>query len=139
MRASTLIPAFFMFFTGVSIVAGQSVPLAPAGYKFQFTNLTCATDVGPFEPYLTFIIVEDMNECADKCNSVSKCIFANSFYDVNAGDGKNNTEKLTCSLFSKVLNAATATNCGDQQQQDPPNGKTYITDSYGFSKATATA
>ncbi|KAJ7122434.1 hypothetical protein C8R44DRAFT_786167 [Mycena epipterygia] len=138
MHLSTLIPAFFISLTGVSTVAGQSIPVAPAGYEYQFTNLTCASDRGSTEPYLTFVIVEDMNECADKCDSVSKCIFANSYYDVNAGDGKNNTEKLTCSLFSKVLNAASATNCGDQQQQDPPNGRTYITDSYGFSKDTAT-
>ncbi|KAJ7122428.1 hypothetical protein C8R44DRAFT_876721 [Mycena epipterygia] len=117
MHLSTLILAFFISLTGVS---GQSIPVVPAGYTFQYTNLTCASD--------------DMNECADKCDIVSKY--------VNVDDGK-----VQISLFSfgsifihlDFLNAASATNCGDQQQQDPPNGRTYITNRYEFSKDTPTA
>ncbi|KAJ6598406.1 hypothetical protein DFH09DRAFT_1071419 [Mycena vulgaris] len=114
-------------------------PTAPPGYTVVFSNLTCASEVWPVPGnYLTFGIVESPQGCANMCDKVSHCKFFNTYHDVNAGTGKNNTTQLTCSLFSLVLTAANATNCGNQQQKPLPSGQTYITDSYGFYKDVAT-
>jgi hypothetical protein len=48
--------------------------------------------------------------------------------------GQNNTTLYTCSLFTIVTSITNATNCGNQQQQSLPAGKTYITDSWGLIK-----
>ncbi|KAJ7182761.1 hypothetical protein C8R43DRAFT_1145144 [Mycena crocata] len=113
-------------------------PPAPKGYDCQFTNLTCASEVWPPPFYLTYGIVESIQGCANMCDSIPKCIFFNTYHDVNAGTGKHDTTQLTCALFSVVLTAANATNCGHQQQKPLPAGETFITDSYGYSKSTAT-
>ncbi|KAJ6583494.1 hypothetical protein DFH09DRAFT_1308996 [Mycena vulgaris] len=134
MRIPALIPAFSIL-ASASAVAAQ----APDGYTFAFNNLTCASEASVAANYLTFTIVESLQGCANTCDQVTGCKFCNTYHDVNAGTGKDNTTKLTCALFSLVLPAANATNCGNQQQQPLPNGTTYITDSDGFYKDLATA
>ncbi|KAJ7100686.1 hypothetical protein B0H15DRAFT_927357 [Mycena belliarum] len=113
-------------------------PETPDGYTNQYANKTCASETWPIENYLTFGIVESIQGCADMCDKVVKCIFFNSYHDVNAGAGKAYTTKLTCALFAVVVPAANATNCGNQQQQGHPVGVTQITDSYAYFKPHAT-
>jgi hypothetical protein len=48
--------------------------------------------------------------------------------------GQNNTTLLTCAMFTVVTSITNATNCGNQQQQSLPAGKTRITESYGLIK-----
>ncbi|KAF7369118.1 Fruit-body specific protein a [Mycena venus] len=109
-------------------------PPPPKGYSFDFNNLTCAAEVWPPQLYLTYGIVESIEGCANMCDSIPHCAFANCYHDVNAGTGKNNTNKFTCALFTVVLTAKNATNCGGQQQKSLPAGTTYITDSCGLVK-----
>ncbi|KAJ7883447.1 hypothetical protein B0H14DRAFT_3432899 [Mycena olivaceomarginata] len=110
------------------------VPSPPSGYSWGYTNYTCATECWPPELYITFGIVINIQACADMCTTLPACKFANCYHDVNAGSGKNNTTLFTCSLFTVVTSITNATNCGNQQQQSLPAGKTRITDSYALIK-----
>ncbi|KAJ6551322.1 hypothetical protein B0H19DRAFT_995847 [Mycena capillaripes] len=127
------IPLFYL-----AVINGTQSSSLPSPYSYTFTNRTCAAQVWPLQLYLTFGIVDSIPACCRMCDTVSKCIFGNTYHDNNAGAGKNNTTQLTCALFSVVVPLANVTNCGGQQQQSLPNGKTYITESYGFSKPVAT-
>ncbi|KAJ3813687.1 hypothetical protein F5876DRAFT_73629 [Lentinula aff. lateritia] len=82
--------------------------------------------------YITYGLVDTNADCEAFCNTVSNCIFLNSYYDVN---GKDGSPKLTCSLYSVVHTAADATNKGGQTE---PNGFVdYISDSAGYALSTS--
>ncbi|KAJ4479736.1 hypothetical protein C8J55DRAFT_76502 [Lentinula edodes] len=77
--------------------------------------------------YITYGLVETNADCEALCNSVSNCVFYNSYYDIN----KDDSPKLTCSLYSEVHTAADATNTGGQTE--PDGFVDYISDSAGYS------
>ncbi|KAJ7233842.1 hypothetical protein B0H12DRAFT_1191846 [Mycena haematopus] len=106
-------------------------PPPPKGYEFAYQNYTCATEETPGD-YITFGLVELIQGCANMCDAVDACKFANSYHDNNVGSGKNFTTLLTCSLFATVTTILNATNCGGQDQHG--GGLTNITESYGLIK-----
>ncbi|KAJ3812463.1 hypothetical protein F5876DRAFT_63947 [Lentinula aff. lateritia] len=77
--------------------------------------------------YITYGLVDTNTDCETFCNSVSNCIFFNSYYDVH---GKDESPKLTCSLYSVTHTAADATNKGGQTQ--PDGFVDYISNSSGY-------
>ncbi|KAJ3931232.1 MAG: hypothetical protein NXY57DRAFT_1039351 [Lentinula lateritia] len=81
--------------------------------------------------YITYGLVDSVSDCETFCNTVSNCIFFNSYYDVN---GKDVSPKLTCSLYSVVHTAADATNTGGQTE--PDGSVDYISDSSGYALST---
>ncbi|KAF7342626.1 Fruit-body specific protein a [Mycena sanguinolenta] len=89
-----------------------------------FYNLDCAAQDGS---YLTYGLVDTVDDCYNMCASVSDCTFFNTYHDVN---GKDGSSQLTCSLFSECLTSASADNCGGQTQSD--GSVDYITDSTGY-------
>jgi len=83
------------------------------------------------------------------CDSVDGCTFFNSmswffliypiglirfpaYHDNNAQNGKDGSDKLTCSLFKKCHDKTDATNVGGQPQ--PDGTKNFITESAGYCK-----
>ncbi|KAJ7206648.1 hypothetical protein GGX14DRAFT_551510 [Mycena pura] len=108
-------------------------PPPPPEYTPTYTNLTCASQDGSFQ---TFGLVDTVADCQAMCDSVSGCIFVNTYHDNNDA-GKGNSTLLTCSLFSKCLDASSADNCGGQGQ--PDGGVDFITDSSGWCKSKPTA
>ncbi|KAF7325806.1 hypothetical protein MKEN_00431300 [Mycena kentingensis (nom. inval.)] len=126
-------------------------PHNPPEYKPTYYNLTCASQDDSF---MTFGLVDTVDDCQDMCDSVPGCTFANSepassleiralnlarlpaaFHDNNA-TGKGNSTMLTCSLFSKCLGESSADNCGGQGQ--PDGSIEFITESSGYCKKKAT-
>ncbi|KAJ3801890.1 hypothetical protein GGU11DRAFT_137480 [Lentinula aff. detonsa] len=93
-------------------------------YYTVFSGLTGAIN-GP--GYLTYGLVDTVDDCEAMCNSVSGCVFVNAYHDVN---GKNGSPLLTCSLYSEVDGADQATNYGGQLQ--PDGSYDYVTDSDGY-------
>ncbi|KAJ2920987.1 hypothetical protein H1R20_g16102, partial [Candolleomyces eurysporus] len=97
------------------------------GYTQTFNNLTGATQGGD---YLTFGLVDTVADCKAMCNRVERCVFANTYHDVN---GKDGSTQLTCSLFSGCHDASDATNTGGQTQ--PDGSVNFIRESSGWCKA----
>jgi len=96
------------------------------GYTQTFTGLTGATQAND---YLTYGLVDTVDDCKAMCTSVKGCKFVNTYHDVN---GKDGSTQLTCSLFSLCHTSSDADNRGGQTQ---PSGKIdYITDSAGWCK-----
>ncbi|KAJ7272491.1 hypothetical protein C8J57DRAFT_1064658 [Mycena rebaudengoi] len=103
-------------------------PTAPYGYERKFYDLKCASQ-DDYGAYLTYGLVDTVDDCADMCDTVNGCNFFNTYHDNN---GKNGSPQLTCSLFNKCLSPESADNCGGQTQ---PNGSlNYITASAGYCK-----
>ncbi|KAL0573851.1 hypothetical protein V5O48_008092 [Marasmius crinis-equi] len=80
--------------------------------------------------YLTYGLVDTVDDCKAMCERVDGCHFINTYHDVN---GKDGSPLLTCALFEKCHNKDEATNKGGQTQ--PDGSINYITDSAGFCKA----
>ncbi|KAJ3898311.1 hypothetical protein F5879DRAFT_634151 [Lentinula edodes] len=99
-------------------------------YVTVFSGLNASVDGSG---YITYGLVDDNADCETFCDTVSNCIFINSYYDVN---GKDESPKLTCSLYSVVHTAADATNTGGQTE--PDGFMDYISDSAGYALSTAT-
>ncbi|KAJ7461106.1 hypothetical protein FB451DRAFT_1268972 [Mycena latifolia] len=91
------------------------------GYSQTFYGLTCAAQD---DSYLTYGLVDTVNDCIAMCDSVSGYIFFNTYHDV---DGKYGSTQLTCALFKYRPTAASAMNCGGQTQ--PDGSVDYITNS----------
>ncbi|KIK68540.1 hypothetical protein GYMLUDRAFT_154451, partial [Collybiopsis luxurians FD-317 M1] len=89
-----------------------------------FSNLTGATQASD---YLTFGLVDTIEDCQTMCLGVQGCAFINTYHDNN---GKNGSPLLTCSLFSQCHDASDADNFGGQTQ--PDGSVDFITDSDGF-------
>ncbi|KAJ6598414.1 hypothetical protein DFH09DRAFT_1131722 [Mycena vulgaris] len=102
----------------------------PPEFSQTFYNQTCATQD---DSYQTFGLVDTVADCQAMCDSVSGCIFINTYHDVN---GKDGSTQLTCSLFTKCLTAISNDNCGGQTQSD--GSIDYITNSDGYCKKKAT-
>ncbi|KAF8213011.1 hypothetical protein K438DRAFT_1566184 [Mycena galopus ATCC 62051] len=100
-------------------------PAPSPEYTQSFSDLDCAAQD---DSYLTYGLVNTVDDCEAMCSSVSGCTFINTYHDVN---GKNGSTQLTCSLFSECLTQSSADNCGGQVQS---NGTTYITNSDGYCK-----
>ncbi|KAK0206732.1 hypothetical protein DFS33DRAFT_615492 [Desarmillaria ectypa] len=118
-------------------------PATGNGYTDVFSNYTGAVEGSD---YLTYGLVDTVQDCKDMCNSVDGCVYINckwlsvrmspmpnflytAYHDVN---GKGGSPLLTCSLFSKCHTIADATNVGGQTQSD--GSINYITDSEGYCK-----
>ncbi|KAF8991981.1 hypothetical protein BDQ17DRAFT_1254364 [Cyathus striatus] len=102
-------------------------PAQPSdGYTQTFHNLTGATQA---DDYLTFGLVDTIDDCKAMCNSVQGCKFINTYNDVN---GKDGSTQLTCSLFSKCHDSSDADNKGGQSQ--PDGSVDFIRNSDGFCK-----
>ncbi|KAK2462505.1 hypothetical protein APHAL10511_005475 [Amanita phalloides] len=97
------------------------------GYYQTFHDLTGATEASD---YLTYGLVQSVEDCQSMCNTVKGCSFANTYHDVN---GKNGSPLLTCALFSQCHDASDAINHGGQTQ--PDGSVDYIADSAGWCKA----
>ncbi|KAG5638410.1 hypothetical protein H0H81_000187 [Sphagnurus paluster] len=97
------------------------------GYTQTFAGLDGATQA---DGYLTYGLVDTVDQCKAMCNSVSGCKFVNVYHDVN---GKGGSTQLTCSLYSGCHTAADAINKGGQSQ--PDGSINYIKDSDGYCKA----
>jgi len=96
------------------------------GYTQTFSGLTGATQA---DDYMTYGLVDTVDDCQAMCESVEGCKFVNTYYDVN---GKDGSTQLTCSLFTLCHTSSDADNRGGQTQ---PNGSVdYITDSAGWCK-----
>jgi hypothetical protein len=110
-----------------SSTSTQPPPPPPTGtYTPVFTGLSAAIEA---PDYLTYGLVDTVNDCETLCDTVSGCIFINTYHDVN---GKDGSPLLTCSLYSQYHNASQATNTGGQTQ--PDGSVDYITDSDGYDK-----
>lgn len=96
------------------------------GYYQSFSNLTGATQAGD---YMTYGLVETVDDCKAMCNSVNGCAFVNTYHDVN---GKNGSPLLTCSLFTQCHSSSDAINRGGQSQ--PDGSIDFITSSDGYCK-----
>eukprot|EP00914_Ancora_sagittata_P031487 GHVO01063789.1.p1 GENE.GHVO01063789.1~~GHVO01063789.1.p1 ORF type:complete len:322 (-),score=1.59 GHVO01063789.1:146-1081(-) len=99
---------------------------AVSGYDQKFSNLKAATED---KSYITYGLVDTINDCAKMCTMTSGCTFFNTYHDNN---GKGGSTQLTCSLFSVCQTMSTATNKGGQTQSD--GSTNYITDSNGYCK-----
>ncbi|KAK0496695.1 hypothetical protein EDD18DRAFT_173254 [Armillaria luteobubalina] len=108
-------------------IAPRMGPLASNdGYYQSFSNLTGATQAGD---YMTYGLVETVDDCKAMCNSVNGCAFVNTYHDVN---GKNGSPLLTCSLFTQCHSSSDAINRGGQSQ--PDGSIDFITSSDGYCK-----
>ncbi|KAF7368034.1 hypothetical protein MSAN_00869200 [Mycena sanguinolenta] len=123
-------------------------PPPPYNQVKNFYNLPCAAQD---DSYLTYGLVDTVDDCYAMCNSVSGCTFFNSAISrclrkgaqtlsppyktlhLSVNPLQNGSPQLTCALFSKCLTAACADNCGGQSQSD--GSIDYITESSGYCKA----
>jgi len=87
-------------------------PTPTDGYTQTFSNITAAVQA---DDYMTFGLVDTIDQCKAMCNGVTGCKFVNTYDDVN---GKDGSKQLTCSLFSLCHTAADADNRGGQTQPD---------------------
>ncbi|KAK7032612.1 hypothetical protein VNI00_012875 [Paramarasmius palmivorus] len=97
------------------------------GWTVTFENYDGATQA---DDYLTFGLVDTVDDCKAMCLGVDGCNFFNTYHDVN---GKDGSPLLTCSLFAKCHDDSDATNKGGQTQ--PDGSVNYIADSAGYCKA----
>ncbi|KAJ6470366.1 hypothetical protein C8R45DRAFT_1104797 [Mycena sanguinolenta] len=74
----------------------------------NFYNLPCTAQD---DSYLTYGMVDTVDDCYAMCNSVHGCNFFNTYHDAY---GTNGSPQLTCALFSKRLTASCADYCGGQ-------------------------
>ncbi|KAK0190809.1 hypothetical protein F5146DRAFT_1045854 [Armillaria mellea] len=102
----------------------QSPPSDDDGYKQVFYNYNGAVQA---DDYLTYGLVDTVEECMDMCDSVDGCNFINPYYDVN---GKNGSPLMTCSLFTQCHGIEDADNYGGQTQ--PDGSVDYIAESAGY-------
>ncbi|KAK0230607.1 hypothetical protein IW262DRAFT_414434 [Armillaria fumosa] len=101
-------------------------PQHPIVYKPTFSNYTGAVQA---DDYMTYGLVDTVDDCIAMCNSVDGCNFINPYHDVN---GKDGSPLLTCSLFTKCHGVEDADNFGGQTQ--PDGSIDFITDSAGYCK-----
>ncbi|KAK1224272.1 hypothetical protein PQX77_012829 [Marasmius sp. AFHP31] len=81
------------------------------------------------DDYLTFGLVDTIEDCKAMCEQVNGCNFINTYYDVH---GKGGSHLLTCALFERCHSGAEATNKGGQGQ--PDGSINFIKESAGFCK-----
>ncbi|KAK0463454.1 uncharacterized protein EV420DRAFT_1638390 [Desarmillaria tabescens] len=101
-----------------------SLTVSSDDYTQAFSNYTGATESSD---YMTYGLVDTVADCKAMCDSVTGCIFVNSYHDVN---GKNGSPLLTCSLFTHCHTLVDAINRGGQSQ--PDGSIDFITNSDGY-------
>ncbi|KAK0482717.1 hypothetical protein IW261DRAFT_1606535 [Armillaria novae-zelandiae] len=106
----------------------QSLPPSTDGYSQLFSNYTGATQS---PDYMTYGLVDTVAACKDMCDSVTGCVFVNSYHDVN---GKNGSPLLSCSLFTRCHTLVDAVNRGGQTEADGTID--FITNSDGYCAQT---
>ncbi|THV04986.1 hypothetical protein K435DRAFT_150244 [Dendrothele bispora CBS 962.96] len=79
------------------------------------------------DDYLTYGLVDTVDDCKLMCTYVDRCSFINTYHDVY---GKNGSPLLTCALFSGVHGSEDAINKGGQTQ--PGGSINFITDGAGY-------
>ncbi|KAK7444342.1 hypothetical protein VKT23_015354 [Stygiomarasmius scandens] len=79
------------------------------------------------DDYLTYGLVDTVDDCKLMCTYVDGCTFINTYHDVY---GKDGSPLLTCALFSSIHGPDEATNKGGQTQ--PDGSVNFITDSAGY-------
>ncbi|KAF5355187.1 hypothetical protein D9756_005310 [Leucocoprinus leucothites] len=102
-------------------------PTPTNGYIPTFYNITAAVQA---DDYMTFGLVETVDDCMEMCDNVGGCAFANTYHDVH---GKDGSPLLTCALFSKCHGPEDADNAGGQTQ--PDGSVDFIANSDGWCKA----
>ncbi|TFK74554.1 hypothetical protein BDN72DRAFT_853899 [Pluteus cervinus] len=108
--------------------APSPTPTLNDGYYNTFTNLTAASQA---DSYMTFGLVDTIDDCLAMCDNTDECVYVNTYFDVN---GKDGSTQLTCSLFKECLDASTADNRGGQTQ--PDGTVDAIADSDGWCKSS---
>ncbi|KAK1217330.1 hypothetical protein PQX77_020011 [Marasmius sp. AFHP31] len=96
------------------------------GWKQIFSDYDGATQA---DDYLTYGLVDTVDDCKAMCSNVEGCTFFNTYHDVN---GKDGSPLLTCSLFKSCHGKDQATNKGGQTQSDGSINR--IEDSAGYCK-----
>ncbi|KJA22232.1 hypothetical protein HYPSUDRAFT_41120 [Hypholoma sublateritium FD-334 SS-4] len=116
----------------------------PSDYELVFSG----SGTGPTDrdasiegtAYLTFTLVPNstynVDACLAFCDSVTDCVFANIFYELNNPGLEVLSSNLKCAVYSDVHTAAEKINFGGQQLAPPPAGLTFIQDSSGYSSKT---
>ncbi|KAF9255100.1 hypothetical protein L218DRAFT_884858 [Marasmius fiardii PR-910] len=84
------------------------------------------------DDYITFGLVDSVDDCKAMCRDSDECNFINTYHDVK---GKDGSPLLTCSLFSKCHTKGDAINKGGQTQPDGSINR--IADSAGYCKDTS--
>ncbi|TFK18783.1 hypothetical protein FA15DRAFT_649239 [Coprinopsis marcescibilis] len=113
----------------------------------DYVQIFAGTGTGPTDrdasihgtAYLTYTLVNNatynVEACLDFCSSVSRCVFANLYYEFNnygldfeASEQSN----LKCAVYADVHTAAEKTNFGNQQSYPPPAPLIHIQQSGGW-------
>ncbi|THU82668.1 hypothetical protein K435DRAFT_971864 [Dendrothele bispora CBS 962.96] len=97
-----------------------SSPQQGDGWVQTFSGLDGAVQA---DDYLTYGLVDTVDNCKLMCTYVDGCAFINAYHD----DG---SPLLTCALFSAIHGPEAATNKGGQTQ--PDGSIDFITDSVGY-------
>ncbi|KAG7091592.1 hypothetical protein E1B28_010613 [Marasmius oreades] len=101
-------------------------PPPPGVYNPVFTNLDGAIEA---DDYMTFGLVDTIDDCLKMCDTVIGCGFVNTYHDVN---GKDGSPLLTCSLYRSCHGPDQAINKGGQSQ--PDGSINFIRSSDGYCK-----
>ncbi|THU86362.1 hypothetical protein K435DRAFT_782903 [Dendrothele bispora CBS 962.96] len=118
---------------GVPPPPPPSPPSPPSGHPPYYGGNGWVQTFGPLDgaveasDYLTYGLVDTIQDCETMCSYVQGCVFFNAYHDVH---GKNGSPLLTCSLFSGIHGPESCTNKGGQSQ--PDGSINYITDSVGY-------
>ncbi|TFK60273.1 hypothetical protein BDN72DRAFT_850675 [Pluteus cervinus] len=137
---------FFCLLTvAISASAGLIARYTPSAGGLQrrarvFEEVFGGTAVAPNDPkdrdaaiegagFLTFELVDSLQECFDFCDGIDGCVFVNAFDEFNDPNSPQPAHK--CSAYSQVHGAEDKTNFGGQLL-DPALGLTFIQDSVGF-------
>lgn len=124
---SVLLPMAAVFILGITPIAHSKL-LGTGSYEVVFKGLDSAVQA---PDYITYTLVETVNECADFCNSVPTCGFFNSFHDAS----HNHATLLSCALYVHMHDTSDATNHGGQTQ--PDGSLNFIRDSSGYGKTVS--
>jgi len=113
--------------TGTLTPTGTSTPKGCSAdnscYTIVFTGFNGAVQAGD---YITYTLVDTVEECLEFCCTIEGCVFANPHFEIVS----KNVTQLTCSVFSECHTAAQADNVGGQKQ--PDGILSTITDSAGY-------
>ncbi|XP_006462991.1 hypothetical protein AGABI2DRAFT_194032 [Agaricus bisporus var. bisporus H97] len=104
-------------------------PTSSGEYYQTFYDITAAVQA---DDYMTYGLVDTVEDCLTMCDSVKGCGFVNTYHDVN---GKDGSLQLSCALFTLCHGAEDADNIGGQSQ--PDGSINFIEDSNGWCKLTS--
>ncbi|THU99815.1 hypothetical protein K435DRAFT_568257, partial [Dendrothele bispora CBS 962.96] len=105
----------------------HGIPAPPPhgdGWVQTFGGLGVAVQAGN---YLTYGLVDTIDDCKVVCSYVEGCVFFNAYHDVFGHDG---SPLLTCALFSGIHGPEACVNKGGLGELD--GNSNVITDSVGY-------